>query len=146
MKKDQFTIWFSKNWKWIIGVIVGLIILYYIYKAIKKSGAKPHQASFGSDTVGDVISPQDQDKLKALAENIREDIYCVWCTRDTELYDDLSLLGNNHLVAINNMYNQMFELQDEETFYQALNNETFWGDTDGKVEAIKDRMRGLGIA
>lgn len=137
--------WFKNNWYWVVGGIIALIILWSIYKAIKKSGAKAHQTKFTKDDTGDLTEEQIGN-LKALAESIYNDIHCVWCSRDTALYTDLSTLGNNELIGISNMYNKMYEKDHDETLYQALDNEVYWGDTDGKVVAVMDRMRGLGIA
>ncbi len=91
---------FKNNWQYVVGVIVGLIVLVWIYNLIKKSGQKPHQVAPGSDIVGDEISQEDLNKLRALAELLHEDIYCVWCSRESELYNDLAILGNTSILQL----------------------------------------------
>ncbi len=138
--------WFKKNWYWVLAGIIGLIFLIVIYRAIKKSGEKPHQQKAGEDVVGSDIPQQDIEILEALAENLHEDIHCNFCFRDSDLYDELSALSNNYLVGVSNIYNHYYELDDDETFYQALKNEYYTFGTAGKVDAILDRLRSLGVS
>ena len=146
MKKTQFNIWLSKNWKWVIGGIIGLILLIIIYKAIKKSGAKAHQVGLPSDIVGQELTQEEIDYLRAFAENLHQDIFEIWGVRDTELYQELSLLSDTKLVALSNIYNAMYEKDDEETFYVALDNEVFAFSTSTKVDTVLKRLRDLGVS
>lgn len=138
------------NWKWILLSIVALIVLFIVYRAIKKSGEKPHQTDIDEDVVGSDIPSEDVEMLKALAENLHEDIFCIWCTRNKEIYSDLSILSNNYLVAVSNIYNEIYEINDSETFYQAMNNEYYsltGGDKlRGLVDGILSRLRDLGVS
>lgn len=130
-------------------LVITIVIIYFVYKAIKKSGALAHQQDVGTDEVGDFISKETIEVLKALSENLHEDIHCFWCARDNSLYDDLGMLSTNELVATSNIYNKLYEKEDNETFYQALNNEYYSLDsfsTNGKVEVILQRLRAEGVS
>jgi len=113
----------KKNWLWIVITIVSLIVLVAIYYRGKKAGKGVHLKKLNKDIIGSELSDSQINILKSLAEKIHDDIFCFFCFRNEDLYKQVSNLSNNELGALNNIYNEFYEIDDNETFYQALDNE-----------------------
>tara|TARA_R110000751_G_scaffold202400_1_gene306970 strand:- start:6 stop:434 length:429 start_codon:yes stop_codon:yes gene_type:complete len=134
---------FKKNWLWIVITIVSLIVLVTIYYRGKKAGKGVHLKKLNKDIIGAELSESQINILKSLAEKLHEDIHCFFCFRNEDLYKQVSNLSNNQLGALNNIYNEFYEVDDSETFYQALDNEVMENSSfqlAGIVSAILSRL------
>ena len=139
----------AKNWYWYLGGLALIVALYFIYRAILKAGREPHQKKPPKDIIGEEITPERQQYLTALAEKLHEDIHCILCTRTPDIYTHIAELGDNETVALSNIYNYMYEVEDEETMYQGINGEYYALDgfeLRGLVNGILSKLNKLGIA
>lgn len=85
------------------------------------------------------------EKVKNLCRRVYEDISCTFCTRETELYDEIALLTDGDLIAMNNYWLQSYYSYDKETLVEAIDREYMWWypGTNAKRQSIVERLRAL---
>lgn len=152
MKQIQLQKYFNKQTlPYIIGAIVLIIVVYYVF--IKKKGTtiKPPK---DTAIVGD-LDETTIAELTALAKALFDDmngwnvsIFGFGYPHEFDLYNKTSLLSDTELVALSNIFNVNYETKLNETFYQMLKDEDFsWEsfEMQGRVNAILDRLQSLGV-
>jgi hypothetical protein len=144
----DFSNFFKKHWYWFVAGLVILAILIYIYKSGKKAGTKPHGIKVPDDVIGSELTDEEKQQLKALAENIHDDMDGLnWSGHNDTLYEQVANLSDTKLVALSNLFNHYYEVESGETFRQWLNSESFPDLTlSGLVQGIIDRLNAKGVA
>jgi len=132
-------------------VVVVLIIAFYL---TYKSGGKinPSAATFGKGVTGELTEDRVA-YVQNLAISLYNDMDGGNISWSTNLYDSAMSLDDNELVALNNIFNSLYEQESEETFMQWLEGENFdYGmqldalELDGKVKALIFRLITLGAS
>jgi len=134
-------------------VIVVLIIAFYLtYTSGKKSGGNPSSAQFGAGVTGNLAADRIAF-VQNLAISLHSDMDGFNTSWNTSLYDGAIALVDNELVALNNIYNELYQSESEQTFLQWLENENFdYGmqldafELDGKVKGLKAKLMTLGAS
>jgi len=131
----------------IIIVVVAIIIVLVAYFIGKANGKSPSNVNITEDIVGSPLSASEIQSLKGLAINMYEDMNGVNWNWNETLYNNASLLSDNKLVALNNIFNELYELDNSETFLGFLTNENFWWNDSvlqTNVDTIINRLTTLG--
>ncbi len=129
-------------------VVILALILWYTYSAGKKSQASS-SAKAPSDVIGTPLTEEREQFLDGLAQSLHYDMQGINMTWDNSLYDQASMLGNNELVALSNIFNYQYQAESGETFLQWLQGENFSWDDFGlasSVQILKDRLVELGVS
>lgn len=138
MNAAQF---FAKYKIAIIALVILVIVAIYFYRKGKKTTTiadLPNDVPTGGTGNGGVIlsgSQTSANEIALMAEQVHEDINCVFCLRNTALYERISVLSDTDLIKLYNVYNSKFQAQDGETLLQALDNEF------ANFDVIKNRLR-----
>lgn len=121
---------FSK--KYIIIAIVVLIILVALGLYFYKQGSKKTTLQYlpgelpGNPSSGNTVGASN-DELKRLANAIYQDIdgYNI-LGHNNDPYNSAILLNDTDLIKLYNVYNALYQSENNETLTQALINEKFW--------------------
>lgn len=132
----------------IVVTIVFLLVLYFVYQSGVNS--KASNVTITEDVAGTQLSNNDKQYLKGLAINLLNDFDGLNITGHSDsLLNDTSLLSDSKLVALSNIFNEMYESETEETFLQWIKNENFNWDSftnQTKADTIISRLTSLGVS
>jgi len=136
-----------------IALVVVILLFVWTYYSGKKAGASPTGVKPPKDMVGADLTNEQLTFLNGLAVNLFNDMDGLnWKGWDYDLYKEVSLLSDNELVVLSNIFNEKYELNTEQTFVQWLKNENFatftttgWA-TQTVVNTIVSRYTQLGVS
>jgi len=113
----------------IIALIILAIVAIYFYRKGKKQvtisdiPTDNPQTTTGNGGVNMSGQQLSVNEIVSLADQIHEDVNCVFCTRNTALYQRVASLSDTDLVRIYNAYNSKYQSKDGETMLEALKKE-----------------------
>lgn len=136
----------------VIVVVILAISFYFAYSSGRLSGRNASSVDIPKGFTGDLTDAQ-RSKIQNLGVSLYNDMNGANLSWQTPLYDSIMALPDNELLALNNSFNFMYEVESGETFLQWLGNENFdYGmqldalELDGKVKAIISRLIFLGAS
>lgn len=110
-----------------VAVIVLVLGAYLLYRAGKKSKQDASKVPPPKDNVGaGNITDEKYNEIVALATNLYNDMDGTNISWTDSLYEKASELSNEELAVLNNVFNEKYEAESEETFVQWLQGEMFW--------------------
>jgi len=130
----------------VLVMIVVAIIFYRKGKGkttltdLPTEGLNASTGNGGVNLSGVQVSTND---LIQMAADMHEDINCIFCTRNSALYERVAALSDTDLGRLYNMYNTKYQAQDKETMLQALQGEltgAFSTTFAGNVKSIISRL------
>lgn len=124
----------SKNKTAIAIILVIIVVAVIFYRKGKKQttaadlpldtpgGGNNSTGNGGVNLSGNQLS---SNQIVLYADQVFDDIDCVFCTRNAKLYADLAIVSDTDLVKIYNAYNAKYQTKHGETMLQALKAEYF---------------------
>ena len=122
-------------------IVVLFIALYIAYRSGKFSSTNTKPPKTGD------LTPEEVAILEALSQKLYEDMSGLNRTWNHNLYEQVSLLDDEELVVLSNIFNSKFEKESGETFFEWLDSENFSWDSfslETVTDTIKNRLINLG--
>lgn len=115
------------SWK-VIGIVVA--VAYVLTFILSKQGLKlvgeitdrPPKITVDPSVGGQLPTGFDGE---IWAQRLRNDVYCIVCTRDTGLYNSLVAMNDSQLVAVANAFNKLYYNEHRETIVAAMEAEWY---------------------
>ncbi len=120
----------------IVQIVIVLVVLSLIVYFMFLRKSKPYSAPVPKDDPTGTGSHNNDNEIKRIASALHKEIVGVniW-TRKLKPYQDFANLSDTDFVKVYNEYNALYQNEDNETLYEAIDNEmTAWG---GIIDGIE---------
>ncbi len=131
-----------KNWKKTVPIaLVILLVTYFFVSQVTKTIQKELNAPIDGNLP---ISADDFD-FKTFAKKLYNDITCIFCWRDKQLYRDLAAMPDAYIIAINGYWNDNYFDKLGETLRMSINAEVLGIALEPTLKTINNRFENLKI-